>query len=124
DRSITGGNLPQKMESLQFWIRPVILAARQTVPTADILTRRVYGEQAEDQGQRPCSFGHGVARYAAAVRPAQRAPPARTALRLRSRAMRGLLGAPGRQGNPLVRHSGGGRERQGNHDARGPAGSL
>src|SRR5262249_17474011 len=60
----------------------------------------------------------------APLRPAQRAASARAALRLRSRAVRGLLGPSGRQGDSLVRDAGGRRFRQGDHDARGPAGSL
>ena len=51
-------------------------------------------------------------------------PPARPALRLRSGAVRCVLGAAGRQGDPLVRHAGRCRERQGDHDARGPAGAV
>src|SRR5262249_41558909 len=57
---------------------------------------------------------------AAPLRPAQRAPPAWPALRLRPRAVWRLLGAAGRQGVPLVRDACGGREREGNHDPRGP----
>ena len=70
---------------------------------------------------------HGVTReprYAAAVRPAQRAPSARPALRLRPGAVWCLLGAAGRQGDPLLCDAGGGGEREGDHDARGPAGSV
>src|SRR6266446_5100428 len=83
-----------------------------------------YGEQVEDQGQRPCALGDGEPRYAVAVCPAQRAPPARPALRLRPGAVWCLLGAFGREGDSLVRHSGGGCEREGDHDAGGPAGSV
>src|SRR5581483_624566 len=82
------------------------------------------GEQAEDQGQRPCPFGDGVARYAASVRAAQRAAPARAQVRLRAGAVRGLLGALGREGDPELRHSGGGCEREGDHDAGGAAGVV
>src|SRR5581483_11201634 len=84
----------------------------------------IDGEQAEDQGQRPCPFGDGVARHAASVRAAQRAAPARAALRLRPRPVRGLLGAFGREGDPELRHSGGRGERQGDHDAGGAAGVV
>ena len=45
------------------------------------------------------------------------------ALRLRPRAVRCVLGAAGRQGDPLVRDAGRRRQRQGDHDARGPAGA-
>ena len=43
------------------------------------------------------------------------------ALRLRSGAVRCVLGAAGRQGDPLVRDAGRRGERQGDHDARGHA---
>ena len=46
------------------------------------------------------------------------------ALRLRARAVRCLLGAAGRQGDPFVRDAGRGRQRQGDHDARGHARPL
>src|SRR5207248_3456110 len=83
-----------------------------------------YGEQVEDQGQRPCSFGDGVAGYAVAVRVAQRAAPARAEVRLWSGPVWCLLGAAGREGDPELRYSGGRGQRQGDHDARGPAGSV
>src|SRR3954452_4700045 len=79
------------------------------------------GEQAEDQGQRPCSFGDGEPRHAVAVRASQRAAPARAPLRLRTRAVRRVLRPVGRQGDSIVRHPGGGGERQDDHDARGSA---
>src|SRR5207237_1442735 len=63
----------------------------------------IDGEQVEDQGQRPRSFGDGIARYAAVVRVAQRAAPARAALRLRSRAVWCLLGVVGREGDRPLR---------------------
>src|SRR3954451_18338572 len=83
-----------------------------------------YGEQVEDQGQRPCSQRDGIARYAVAVRPAQRAAPARAALRLWPRAVWCLLGAFGRQGDQELRDAGGRCLGQGDHDARGVAGSV
>src|SRR5581483_10110842 len=83
-----------------------------------------HGEQAEDQGQRPCPFGDGVARYAAFVRPAQRAAPARAALRLRPRPVRRVLGAAGREGDPELRDPGRGGLRQEHHDAGGAAGAV
>src|SRR5581483_7326246 len=82
------------------------------------------GEQAQDQGERSRAQRDREPRYAASLRPAQRAAPARAALRLRPRPVRRVLGAPGRQGNPLVRHPGGGCEREGDHDAGGAAGAV
>ena len=61
-----------------------------------------YGEQVEDQGERSRAQRDREPRHTAAVRPAQRAPPARPALRLRSCAVWCLLGAAGRQGDPLA----------------------
>ena len=55
------------------------------------------------------------------VRPAQRAASARPALRLRSRAVRCVLGAAGRQGDPFVCDACCCCEREGDHDARGYA---
>src|SRR5436190_3833202 len=86
--------------------------------------RTGYGEQVEDQGQRPCSQRDGVAGHAVALCAAQRAAPARAALRLRSGAVRRVLGAFGRQGDSLLRDAGGRGQRQGDHDARGPAGPV
>src|SRR5207237_8216984 len=86
--------------------------------------RREDGEQAEDQGQRPCSFGDGVAGYAVAVRLAQRVASARPQVWLWSGAVWCLLGVAGRQGDPELRDPGRGCLREGDHDARGPAGSL
>src|SRR5262245_53361908 len=83
-----------------------------------------YGEQVENQGERPRSLGLGEPGHASPLRPAQRAPPARSAVRLRPRAVRRLLGAPGRQGDPVLRDACGRREREEDHDARGPPGSL
>src|SRR5437762_2820980 len=97
----------------------VVPPRRLSVATASSSpkTEGGYGEQVEDQGERPCAFGDGVARYAAAVRLAQRAASARPALRLRSGAVWCLLGVVGREGDPELRHSGGRCERQGDHDA-------
>src|ERR1700674_1089958 len=61
-----------------------------------------YGEQVEDQGQWPCSFGDGESRYAVAVRPAQRASPAWSAVWLRLGAVWCVLGVVGRQGDSVV----------------------
>ena len=47
-----------------------------------------------------------AARHTAALRAARRAAPARAAVRLRARAVRRLLGAAGRQGDPLLRDAG------------------
>src|SRR4051812_46177605 len=82
------------------------------------------GEQAEDQGERSRSQRDREPRHTAAVRLAQRVAPARPALRLRSCAVRCLLGVAGRQGDQVVRDAGGRRQRQGDHDARGPAGCV
>ena len=85
---------------------------------------RKNGEQAQDQGERSRAQRDREPRHTAALRPAQRAAPARPALRLRSRAVRCVLGAAGRQGDPLVRDAGCRRQRQGDHDARGHAGAV
>src|SRR4051812_25360293 len=82
------------------------------------------GEQAQDQGERSRAQRDRQPRHTAAVRPAQRAASARPALRLRSRAVWSVLGALGRQGDPLVRDACCRRQRQGDHDARGPAGPV
>src|SRR5438477_5121724 len=76
-----------------------------------------YGEQVEDQGERSRAQRDREPGHAAPLRPAQRAAPARAALRLWSRAVWCLLGAPGREGDPELRHSGGRGQRQGDHDA-------
>src|SRR5580700_3880112 len=62
--------------------------------------------------------------HALALRPNERAAPARSSLRLRTGAVRILLGACRRQGNPLLRYAGrdGGGSRH--HDTRGPAGLV
>ena len=100
-----------------------VVSARSRPPTASRLLIRLeeHGEQAEDQGERSRAQRDREPRHTAAVRPAQRAAPARAALRLRSRAVWRVLGAAGRQGDPLLRDAGRGRERQGDHDARGHA---
>src|SRR5581483_9080587 len=82
------------------------------------------GEQVEDQGQRPCSFGDGVARYAVAVCLAQRAASARAEVRLRSGAVWCLLGASGREGDPELRDAGRGCLREERDDARRAARSV
>src|SRR5205814_1930861 len=84
-------------------------------------TEGEYGEQVEDQGQRPCSFGDGVAGYAVAVCAAQRVASARAAVWVWVGAVWCLLGAFGREGDPVVCDAGGRGERQGDHDAGGPA---
>src|SRR5207249_2675177 len=63
------------------------------------------GEQVEDQGERSRAQRDREPGHAAPLRPAQRAAPAWAALRLRSRAVRGVLGALGREGDPELRHS-------------------
>src|SRR3989440_11014205 len=83
-----------------------------------------YGEQVEDQGQRSRAQRDREPGHAAPVRPAQRVAPARAALRLRSGAVWCLLGAAGRQGDSVVCDAGGRGQRQGDHDARGPTGSV
>src|SRR3954468_4694038 len=83
-----------------------------------------YGEQVEDQGERSRAQRAREPRYASPVRPAQRVAPARAALRLWSRAVWCLLGAVGREGEPELCDAGRGGFGQGDHDARGPAGSL
>src|SRR6266581_2656061 len=83
-----------------------------------------YGEQVEDQGQWPCSFGDGESRYAVAVCPAQRASSAWAPVWLRSGAVWCLLGVVGRQGDPQLRDPGRGGFGEGDYDARGPAGSV
>src|SRR5437762_1795873 len=83
-----------------------------------------YGEQVEDQGQRSRAQRDREPGHAAPVRPAQRVAPARAALRVRAGAVWCLLGAAGRQGDSVVCDAGGRGQRQGDHDARGPAGSL
>src|SRR6266567_9029974 len=83
-----------------------------------------YGEQVEDQGERSRSFGVREPRYSAPVCPAQRAPPAWAAVWLRPGAVWCLLGAFGREGDPELRDPGRGGFGEGDHDARGPAGSV
>src|SRR5436309_3436499 len=78
-----------------------------------------YGEQVEDQGERSRAQRDREPGHAAPLRPAQRAAPARAALRLWSGAVWCLLGAAGREGDPELRHAGGRGQRQGDHDARG-----
>src|SRR5690242_12843317 len=63
-------------------------------------------------------------RYAAAVRAAQRGRAVGPALRLRPGAVRRLLGAGGRQGDPLVHHAGLDGERQGGHEPRRTAAAV
>ena len=75
------------------------------------------GFQHQDQGERAHARRDREPRYPSPVRLAQRAPPAWPAVRLRSCAVWCLLGAAGRQGDPLVRHPGGGSEREEHHDA-------
>src|SRR5689334_5665831 len=82
------------------------------------------GEQAEDQGERPCSQRDGVAGYAAFVRAPQRAASARAQVRLWPGAVWCLLGALGREGDPELCDSGGGGEREGGHDPGGSAGPV
>src|SRR5438034_6232243 len=83
-----------------------------------------YGEQAEDQGQRPCAFGDGVARYAVAVCAAQRAASAWSQVRLWPGAVRCLLGAFGREGDPELCDASRRGQRQGDHDAGRAAGAV
>ncbi len=83
--------------------------------------RRTDGEQAQDQGQRSRAQRDREPRHTTSVRAAQRAAPARPALRLRPRAVRRLLGAARRQGNSLVRDPRRRCQWQGDHDARGHA---
>src|SRR5512132_522101 len=108
--AVGGGGTPRD-DSL--WHRPLLFT-----------TEGGYGEQVEDQGERPCAFGDGVAGYPVAVRVAQRVAPARAEVRLWSGAVRCLLGVVGREGDSFLCDPGCCGERQGDHNARGPAGSV
>src|SRR5579871_2300614 len=72
-------------------------------------------KQRYDQGERARSWRAGEPGYAASVRAAQRAPSAWPAVWLRSGAVWRLLGAAGREGDPLVRDPGRGCEREEHH---------
>src|SRR5262245_28455525 len=93
---------------------------RRRCPSKTTLAKEgIDGEQAQDQGERSRAQRDREPRYAAALRPAQRAASARPALRLRTCAVRCVLRAAGREGDQELRNACCCRQRQGDHHARG-----
>ena len=76
----------------------------------------------QHQSQRPSSQSDREPRHAASVRAPQRVAPAWAALRLRACSVWRVLGSARRQGDQVVRHPGRRRDRQADHNARGPPG--
>ena len=98
--------------------------APDSAPTVRLRPRRSRGWRSRSQSTARSHSTEADSRHSAALRVARRSGAARPEVRLRPVAMRRLLRARGRQGDPLLRDAGRGRRGQEGDHAGGVAGLV